>query len=111
MSEKYKIFLGGLYFVTMTVVGWMDVFTQAVYCDEIIANLNYCIENKGLKIYAFVIMPSHTHLIVKVENDGNLYEVLRDFKSHTSKKIIGMIEENKIITPLIYSQINLLTKK
>jgi len=31
---------------------------QAVFCDEIIANLNYCIENKGLRIYAFVIMPT-----------------------------------------------------
>ncbi|HRU18554.1 MAG TPA: transposase [Bacteroidia bacterium] len=95
MSEKYKIFPGGLYFVTMTVVGWIDVFTRAVYCDEIIANLNYCIENKGLRIYAFVIMPSHIHLIAKVENEGNLSDILRDFKSHTSKKIISMIEESE----------------
>ena len=46
MSEKYKISPGGLYFVTMTVVGWKNVFTQAVYCDEIIANLNDCIDIK-----------------------------------------------------------------
>lgn len=93
MSEKYKIFPGGLYFITMTVVGWIDVFTRAEYCDEIIKNLNYCISNKGLKVYAFCIMPSHIHLIAKTE-DTNLSNVLRDFKSYTSKKIIKMIAEN-----------------
>ncbi len=34
-------------------------------------------------------------MIAKVENDENFSEVLRDFKSHTSKKIIGMIEESE----------------
>lgn len=93
MSEKYKIFPDGLYFITMTTVGWIDIFTRAEYCDEIINNLNYCIANKGLKIFAFVMMPSHIHLIAKVEN-GNLSDVLRDFKSYTSKKLIKMIEES-----------------
>lgn len=95
MSEKYKIFPGGLLFCYHDGC-WLDKCIYAsVYCDEIIANLNYCIENKGLRIYAFVIMPSHIHLIAKVENEGNLSDVLRDFKSHTSKKIISMIEESE----------------
>jgi putative transposase len=93
MSEKYKIFPDGLYFVTMTTVGWIDVFTRAEYCEEIIKNLNYCIDNKGLKIFAYCIMPSHVHMIAKVE-DGNLSDVLRDFKSFTSKQLIKMVEEN-----------------
>ena len=93
MSEKYKIFPGGMYFVTITTVGWIDVFTRSVYCDELIKNLNYCIANKGLRVFAFCIMPSHLHMVASVDN-GNLSDVLRDFKSYTGKQLIKMIEEN-----------------
>ena len=78
MSEKYKIYHGGLFFVTLTIVGWMDVFTRRVYCEELIKNLNYCIDEKGLQIFSFCIMPSHLHLIAKTENKL-LGAVLRDF--------------------------------
>lgn len=93
MSDKYKVFKGKLHFVTITVVGWIDVFTRSEYCDEIIKNFNYCIEKKGLKVYAFCIMPSHIHFIADVE-DGSLSDVLRDFKSYTAKKLLSIIEEN-----------------
>ena len=87
MSEKYKIYPGGLFFVTLTTVGWIDVFTRKIYNDELIKNLNYCIEKKGLKIFSFCIMPSHLHMIAKSEN-GLLGDVLRDFKSFTAKELI-----------------------
>jgi len=93
MSEKYKIFPDGLYFVILTTVGWIDVFTRAIYCDEIVKNLNYSIDNKKLKVFAFCIMPSHIHLIAKTEDDVSLSNVLRNFKSYT-KQIIKMIEES-----------------
>ena len=93
MCEKYKIFPDGLYFVILTTVGWNDVFTRAIYCDEIVKNLNYSIDNKKLKVFAFCIMPSHIHLIAKTEDDVSLSDMLRDFKSYT-KQIIKMIEES-----------------
>jgi REP element-mobilizing transposase RayT len=94
MSEKYKIVPDGLYFVTLTTVGWIDIFTRAMYCDEIIKNLNYCIDNKGLKVFAFCIMHSHIHLIAKCDEGINLSDVLHDFKSYTAKRILKMIEES-----------------
>ena len=39
-------------------------------------------------------MPSHIHLIAKTEDDVSLSNVLRNFKSYTSKQIIKMIEES-----------------
>ena len=39
-------------------------------------------------------MPSHIHLIAKTKDDVSLSDVLRDFKSNTSKQIIKMIEES-----------------
>jgi putative transposase len=93
MSEKYKFHKDGLFFVTMTVVGWIDVFTRKKYADEIIKNLNYCIEHKGLEIYEFCIMSNHLHLICSAK-DGEVGKVIRDFKSFTAKEIIRSIDEN-----------------
>jgi putative transposase len=93
MSDKYKIQENGLHFVTLTVVGWIDIFTRSAYSDEIIKNLNHCIKEKGLRISAFCIMSSHIHMIVYTEGEP-LGKILRDFKSFTAKRLIKMITEN-----------------
>jgi putative transposase len=94
MSHKYKTVEGKLYYVTLTVVGWIDVFTRRDYVEEIIKNLKYCQENKGLEIFAYVIMTNHMHLVCRT-NQGTINEVFRDFKSYTAKKLIKMISENQ----------------
>ena len=53
----------GLYFLTSTVVDWVDVFTRPVYRYIIIDSLKYCINEKGLELYAWVIMSNHIHLV------------------------------------------------
>lgn len=92
MSEYRKANIdGGAYFITMTVLGWVDVFTRKVLADELIKNLQFCQANKGLKLYAYVIMSNHLHLVVQREG-GALPEWLRDFKSFTAKRIIHLVE-------------------
>ena len=81
------------YFITLSVVGWLDVFTRPLYADEIIKNLKYCQTNKGLEIFEYVIMSSHIHLICR-RNQGLLSDLLRDFKSYTAKQILKLIQEN-----------------
>ncbi|MEJ8757311.1 transposase [Pontibacter sp. H259] len=93
MSEKYKIYPGGTFFLTLSVVGWIDVFTRREYADELVDNLNYCSGHKGLKIYSYCIMPSHLHMICSTEN-LKLSDVLRDFKSYSAKRILSLIETN-----------------
>lgn len=93
MSEYRKPKSGRPYFVTLTVVGWIDVFTRNEYCEEVIRNLEYCRANKGLKVYAYCIMSSHIHLIV-AHDDGRLSDILRDFKSYTAKRLLEMITNN-----------------
>jgi putative transposase len=83
-----------LYFVTLTVVDWIDVFTRRQYSDFIIRNLTWCQQHKGLNIYAYVIMTNHIHLVANV-TDGSLSDVLRDFKTYTSKELVKLIKENQ----------------
>ena len=63
MSRNYKFHNPeGLYFISFATVFWVDVFVRRIYFDCIVENLNYCIEKKGIEIYAWCIMPSHVHL-------------------------------------------------
>ena len=79
-----------LHFVTLQVVAWVDIFTRKNYRDIIITNLEYCQKHKGLEIYGWVVMSNHLHLLVKSHKE-ELSNILRDFKSYTSKKIIEEI--------------------
>lgn len=93
MADAYQIKdQKGLYFITLQIVGWADVFTRTVYRDMIIESFKYCRKTKGLKIYAYVIMSNHIHCIVS--SNDNLSDVIRDFKKFTSKEILKAIGEN-----------------
>lgn len=83
-----------LYFVTSTVVDWMDVFTRPLYKHVIVESLEYCQANKGLDIYAWVLMTNHLHMIVGTKGKVMIGDVLRDFKKFTSKKLIEAIQGN-----------------
>jgi len=94
MSDKYKIRDNEkAYFITITTVGWVDIFTRKEQKLLIINSLKYCQANKGLIVFAYCLMPSHLHMICKVEDGINLSDVLRDFKTFTSKNIIKQIIE------------------
>lgn len=94
MSRKYKFRNPeGIYFVSFATVNRIDVFTRPIYKDIVVESINYCIEEKGLIVYAWVIMSNHVHLVIQTEKEP-LEDILRDLKKYTSKKIISEIENN-----------------
>ena len=80
----------------MSTVYWLDVFTRRLYKDIIIESLEYCKEEKGLIIHAYVIMSNHLHLIISKKEDAKqkLAEIIRDLKKYTAMQIIKAISEN-----------------
>ena len=84
--------LGEVYFITITVVDWVDIFTRPKYKHIILDSLTYCQQKKGLKIYAWVLMSNHLHMLVSVGQGHTLADVVRDFKKFTSKKILAELE-------------------
>jgi REP element-mobilizing transposase RayT len=94
MSTKYKAKDNDkAYFITVTTVEWVDLFTRLNHKYTIINALKYCQENKGLEIYAYVLMPSHLHMLCRVKEGFNFSDMIRDFKKHTSKALIENIKE------------------
>jgi REP element-mobilizing transposase RayT len=82
-----------LYFITPTIVNWLDVFIRQEYKYVIVDSLNYCVDKKGLNIYAWCLMTSHMHLVASARESFSMSDILRDFKKFTANKIIGMIKE------------------
>ncbi len=94
MSDKYKMHESEKpYFVTLTVVGWIDVFSRKNHKFAIINSLKFCQKNKGLEVFAWCLMPSHLHMIVRSSGEAELWEILRDFKKFTARKILNQIIE------------------
>ena len=86
--------IGETYFVTSSVVNWIDLFTRRLYFDCLIDNLRFCREQKGLRLYAYVIMTNHFHFIASCEKSP-LNRVLGNFKASTTKQLIELIENNE----------------
>ncbi|MFY0602055.1 MAG: transposase [Cyclobacteriaceae bacterium] len=93
MSELRKANTDHAYFLTFTVVGWIDLFTRKECCDIIINSMKFCQQNKELEIYAYVIMPSHIHMIARRKN-GLMSDLIRDIKSYTAKEIVRFVSED-----------------
>jgi len=93
MGIRNKISPDYVYFITLTIVDWLDIFTRPAYKHIIIDSLNYCIANKGLKVYCWCLMSNHMHMIASTTEGNNLSDILRDFKKFTSKDLIRTIKE------------------
>ncbi len=81
-----------MYFITFTVIDWVDVFSRKDYKLELVNSMNYCIKEKGLLVYGWVIMSNHVHVIWQAKEGYQLSGIIRDFKKFTAKRILHMIE-------------------
>jgi REP element-mobilizing transposase RayT len=94
MSTKYKFHdQERLYFITLAVVGWIDLFVRNEYRQILLDSWKYCQKNKGLQIFGWCIMTSHVHMIIGTEKD-NMEDIVRDMKRHTSTALRKCIEEH-----------------
>ncbi len=96
MGRKYRFSdQEKIYFVTFTVVHWIDVFTRDVYRDIFYQSISYCQREKGLEVYAYCIMTNHVHLIIGNNGATEFSNIIRDLKSYTSRSIRNEIEANE----------------
>ena len=86
MRSRYRIVTSeGIYFLTCTIVEWLPALINKPDRDILIDALAYCRREKGLRVYAYVIMENHLHLIAEAPD---LSGVLQSFKRHTARELI-----------------------
>lgn len=94
MSRKYKFHdPNQLYFVSFSVVYWIDLFIRNEYKQIMLDSWRHCQHYKGLDIYAWCIMTSHIHMIIGAYNN-KLENIMHDMKRHTSEKLKESIINN-----------------
>jgi len=90
----YRIQGDRTYFLTPTVVDWVDVFTRPVYKNFLVDQLKWSQENRGLNIFAWCLMTNHLHLIANTTAPFELDDAIRDFKKFTSKAIFNLLDSD-----------------
>ena len=83
-----------VYFCSLSVIEWIDIFTKSVYFEMLTDSLKFCQKEKGLLLYGFVFMTNHIHLIFSTKTGNSAEVFLRDFKKWTTR-VIGKELENE----------------
>ncbi len=96
--SRYKIYEPTHpHFITCTILHWIPIFTRVDTTQIIFDSLKYLQKNSNLKIFAYVILENHLHLIV--QSDDIAKDITR-FKSFTARKIIDYLKANNVKTIL-----------
>jgi len=91
--SRYKIVDDQLpHFVTLTVLHWIPVFTRPATVEIILQSLQHLIAD-GLKLYAYVVLENHLHLLVQSEQLGH---DLARFKSYTARQLIAYLADTNV---------------
>ncbi len=81
-----------LYFITASVIEWKHLFGTAEYAKIILDSWAWMQKEKKFLLFAFVIMPSHLHVILKPENRP-IGDILQQFGSFTAHEILKRLRE------------------
>ena len=82
-----------LYFVTAAVIEWIPLFKHSKYTDVILSSLTWMQKEKRLLLFAFVIMPTHAHVLIKPEHQS-IGETIQQFGSFTAHEILKKVRED-----------------
>ena len=88
--------LGECFFITTSFQNHRELGEKPGVYDALAASLNYRLKKTESRIIAYVLMPSHIHLILVIIG-AELANFMRDFKKYTAQKTISdIIGSNKI---------------
>jgi REP element-mobilizing transposase RayT len=85
-----------LYYFTFTVIDWLPVFVSEAPCKIVTESLNYCHREKSLRINAFVLMPTHLHLIAFDADfdQQRLQRTLGQFRRYVGHQLITYCKDH-----------------
>lgn len=88
---RYKIYNEqSPYFLTMTVVEWIPLFTNPEIVSILYESLRFGQKSRQAIMYAYVIMEHHLHLVASAPT---LSKTIKEFKSFTARRIIDFLED------------------
>ena len=95
-----------LYFMTASIIEWKHLFITPEYADIPLNSLAWLQQKKRILMFAFVLMPSHLHAIIKPEFDSigaivqqfgsfTAHEILQRLRTENQKDLLDIFQQKK----------------
>jgi len=91
-NRQYYEKFAELFFITSTVVGFIDLFQSEATYEILISSLRFCQSRGDFTIIGYVLMPNHFHILVKIKKDRSISAIIGNMKRHTSRSITKYLE-------------------
>jgi REP element-mobilizing transposase RayT len=75
------------FFYTATILEWKHLLKLDKYKQIIIDSLAFLCNQNKVKVYGFVIMPNHIHLIWQINSKYSLDKIQQSFMKYTAQQI------------------------
>lgn len=88
-----------LYFIAASLIDWKHLFITPEYVNIPLSSLAWLQQQGRILLFAFVIMPSHLHAIVKPLSDtiGNILQQFGSFTAHDMLKRLRKDNQKDIL--------------
>jgi len=84
-----------LYFITATILGWQQIFSEPACARIVLDSLDWHRRQGRWSLYAYALMPSHLHAIIKPEGTQTISSVLQSFGSFTAHAMLAYLSSQE----------------
>ena len=103
---------GLVFFVTTAIVYHDPIFGFGrQYYLILIESLKFVLSKYHAALFAYVLMPSHIHLVIAMPEKKSISDLLRDFKKYTSTKIRQQLQKDGKSDTIVRLRMNAEGKK
>ena len=82
-----------VYFVTTTIVGFLEILDEDIY-RIIINDLRYYQDRRDFVLISYVLMPNHIHLVLNTKEGHSISQCMGNLKRLTSRHITSYLQNN-----------------
>jgi putative transposase len=91
-----------LFFITGSLVGWLTLFNRPALAMIVLNSLDWHRRQKRCNLYAYVIMPTHFHAMIKPASDQTITTNLQSLGSFTAHAILKELRSQHLTAELNY---------
>ena len=81
-------------FYTATILNWQHLLEEYKYKNIIVESLQFCVKENKVKLYAFVVMSNHIHLVWQQIPPTTKTKLQHSFMTFTAQKIKENLQKN-----------------
>ena len=84
--KKKRFYLeNSIYFVTVITYWRICYFNDEILCRGLLKDIIFCSQLKKFKIYGFVILPDHFHIMFRPCGAWNISQIMQSLKMNSSR--------------------------